>query len=193
MQLELHLAVFPPVHRFVQRQEVVDRSFCQLLCNALLMVRARICRVPSWLKVVERRTELLRRRTDVDCLRFHPKLASTYGIQLRPVTYRGVCDLTHLQLITYSQSWLTSTALAHHPQCCRTFPVLAAENGPKARHLPSVPRNHSVQTPVRALRRSRELPVQRPSAHRSHPFHPTWFFRISKSSRRQSRMPFPET
>src|SRR5437016_6246438 len=91
------------MYGFIHREESLYGTLVELLRHTLFMLRSCIGRVPPRFKVVQRQTYLLCRGADGDCLRFHLKLASAYGIQLRPVTYRGICDLTHLYLISYSQ------------------------------------------------------------------------------------------
>ena len=90
-----------------------DTSPKEFRRNLLFMICASICRIPVWLDLSEQNRHvrvLVGRRmsngrrlthtvTPVNSL-----LVSIGHIQLRPVTYKGTCDLTPYFCITYNQN-----------------------------------------------------------------------------------------
>src|SRR5438874_3096333 len=119
-QRQPHLAVFPPAHRFVLRQEMVHAAAYKLVRDALLVVRTRVNRVPTrlfggaQLFAAESRSSCCAGGgercscSSHPCVRVAQNLRATphvalhlISIQLRPVTYKAICDLTRLFTVAY--------------------------------------------------------------------------------------------
>src|SRR5579859_347628 len=98
-QVQRHPPILPPPHRAVHRQKMFHRSDLELRRNLLLMIRARVRRVPVRIRLRRlQRTHAGSRRGNVAFERRdqgHSRILPNHArIQLRPVTYRGRCDLT---------------------------------------------------------------------------------------------------
>src|SRR6266851_2429577 len=114
-QLQAHPAVFPAPHGTVQRKKVLDFSCPQLCPHTPFVVRARIRGIPPRLRhrvllLQQNCRVLLSRRQIRNASRHHRRASHTSSspvglTQLRPVTYRAICDLTSLSSSTYSQTY----------------------------------------------------------------------------------------
>src|SRR5882724_7113615 len=104
--LQMDAAVFPAADGVVQRQEVLDSALSQLLRHALLVIGIGVNGVPEGLEKARGHVRIAHLIRCVESRGCHAVCLSRHRLlgQLRPVTYRGVCDLTHLELITYSKN-----------------------------------------------------------------------------------------
>ena len=94
------------MNSFIDREEIFDAALRKELRHSLFVLSARINGIPALKGILN---------CEVTFSRCHNSNRSaghspfTDGpIQLRPVTYRGICDLTQLELITYSKTRPTS-------------------------------------------------------------------------------------
>src|SRR6266404_1649999 len=88
--LKLHTAVFPTAFALICRQEVLYRAFSQLDRDALFMIGTDVHCIPTELERNLRQTWLRAKRSG----RRHGCYLFSAHRQLRPVTYRVLCDLT---------------------------------------------------------------------------------------------------
>src|SRR5712664_974196 len=125
-QLQLHPPVLPAAHRLVHREKMLHRPHPELFRHALLVVGAGVRRVPKQFMETLERFRVSRATTHAHRCARHS--SSHSHLQLRPVTYRAICDLTLLYstyyscLTTYSQLYsclgaALSLSLTRRIQC----------------------------------------------------------------------------
>ena len=73
---------------------MLDRPSTELLGDAFLVVRAGVGGVPAFLEAANRQNRVTLRNCITNCRCRH---LDRLLVQLRPVTYRAICDLTHLR------------------------------------------------------------------------------------------------
>src|SRR6266478_413080 len=98
------------------------------------MVRARVRRVPALFDILCRQASAGRDFCIVDHGDLHIRTSESPSSmsfrQLRPVTYKGSCDLTHLQFASYRQTWSFRLLLVTLSVCgpCQFSPAETTPN-----------------------------------------------------------------